>query len=99
MQSATEEMVARIFRSFPGMEYCDLKRDRITGQSKVARFPMPRQLVPNYSQIVLAIDARTHLSSLLDCNLTKGYSPKNKKVIQYVPVSFMSMRVCVHIDA
>ena len=27
-------MVARIFRSFPGMEYCDLKRDRVTGQSK-----------------------------------------------------------------
>ena len=35
VQSATEEMVARIFRSFPGMEYCDLKRDRVTGQSKV----------------------------------------------------------------
>ncbi|DBA73573.1 TPA: RNA-binding protein 45 [Trebouxia sp. C0005] len=33
-KSATEEMVARIFRSFPGMEYCDLKRDRVTGQSK-----------------------------------------------------------------
>ena len=27
-------MIARIFRCFPGMEYCDLKRDRITGQSK-----------------------------------------------------------------
>ena len=34
LQGATEEMVARIFRSFPGMEYCDLKRDRVTGQSK-----------------------------------------------------------------
>ena len=33
-QGATEDMVARIFRSFPGMEYCDLKRDRVTGQSK-----------------------------------------------------------------
>ncbi|KAL3140232.1 RNA-binding protein 45 [Trebouxia sp. C0009 RCD-2024] len=33
-KSATEDMVAHIFRSFPGMEYCDLKRDRITGQSK-----------------------------------------------------------------
>ena len=27
--------MARIFRSFPGMECCDLKRDRVTGQSKV----------------------------------------------------------------
>ena len=34
LQGATEDMVARIFRSFPGMDYCDLKRDRVTGQSK-----------------------------------------------------------------
>lgn len=39
LQSATEDMVAHIFRSFPGMEYCDLKRDRITGQSKVLAHP------------------------------------------------------------
>ena len=36
VQSATEEMIARIFRCFPGMEYCDLKRDRVTGQSKAS---------------------------------------------------------------
>ena len=27
-------MVARLFQSFPGMEYCQLKRDRVTGLSK-----------------------------------------------------------------
>ncbi|GFH06706.1 uncharacterized protein HaLaN_01378 [Haematococcus lacustris] len=30
-----EEMLARLFRRFPGMEYCDLKKDRATGRSKV----------------------------------------------------------------
>jgi RNA recognition motif-containing protein len=34
VQSVTEEALARLFRSFPGMEYCDLKRDRATGRSK-----------------------------------------------------------------
>lgn len=27
-------MLARVFRAFPGMEYCDLKKDRATGRSK-----------------------------------------------------------------
>lgn len=29
-----EDMIARLFRRFPGMEYCDLKKDRATGKSK-----------------------------------------------------------------
>lgn len=33
-KAASEEAVAALFRSFPGMEYCDLKRDRATGRSK-----------------------------------------------------------------
>ncbi|KAK9804003.1 hypothetical protein WJX72_011888 [[Myrmecia] bisecta] len=33
-RSVTEDMLVRIFRMFPGMEYCDLKQDRATGQSK-----------------------------------------------------------------
>lgn len=44
LQSATEDMVANIFGSFPGMEYCDLKRDRITGLSKV---------IPNHQSLHL----------------------------------------------
>lgn len=34
MQSVSDEALARVFRSFPGMEYCDLKKDRATGRSK-----------------------------------------------------------------
>ncbi|KAJ9512888.1 hypothetical protein QJQ45_029135 [Haematococcus lacustris] len=34
-----EEMLARLFRRFPGMEYCDLKKDRATGRSKAANQP------------------------------------------------------------
>lgn len=34
LQSVPEEALARLFRAFPGMEYCDLKRDRATGRSK-----------------------------------------------------------------
>eukprot|EP01025_Chloroclados_australasicus_P049946 TRINITY_DN5708_c1_g1_i12.p3 TRINITY_DN5708_c1_g1~~TRINITY_DN5708_c1_g1_i12.p3 ORF type:complete len:314 (-),score=54.90 TRINITY_DN5708_c1_g1_i12:3080-4021(-) len=33
-KGVSEEQLARCFRRFPGMEYCDLKRDRITGKSK-----------------------------------------------------------------
>eukprot|EP01026_Neomeris_dumetosa_P022794 TRINITY_DN1965_c0_g1_i1.p4 TRINITY_DN1965_c0_g1~~TRINITY_DN1965_c0_g1_i1.p4 ORF type:complete len:248 (-),score=28.05 TRINITY_DN1965_c0_g1_i1:3228-3971(-) len=33
-KGVTEEQLARCFRRFPGMEYCDLKCDRITGRSK-----------------------------------------------------------------
>ena len=34
-QGVTEDMLARLFRRFPGMEYCDLKKDRRTNKSKV----------------------------------------------------------------
>jgi RNA recognition motif-containing protein len=34
LQAATDEQLSRLFRTFPGMEYCDLKRDRATGRSK-----------------------------------------------------------------
>ena len=30
-KAAQEEGLTRLFRSFPGMENCDLKRDRLTG--------------------------------------------------------------------
>ncbi|GMH37093.1 hypothetical protein BSKO_04966 [Bryopsis sp. KO-2023] len=33
-KGVTEEMLARLFRRFPGMEYCDLKKDKRTGKSK-----------------------------------------------------------------
>lgn len=39
-QSVGDEALARMFRAFPGMEYCDLKKDRMTGRSKVG--PPPR---------------------------------------------------------
>lgn len=35
LQSVGDEALARMFRAFPGMEYCDLKKDRMTGRSKV----------------------------------------------------------------
>ena len=35
-QGVTEDMLARLFRRFPGMEYCDLKKDRRTNKSKVS---------------------------------------------------------------
>ena len=33
-KSATEEALSALFRCYPGMEYLDLKRDRVTGRSK-----------------------------------------------------------------
>eukprot|EP00887_Chlorella_sp_A99_P005987 scaffold27.g5987.t1 len=33
-KSIDDEALARMFRSFPGMEYCDLKKDRGSGRSK-----------------------------------------------------------------
>ena len=30
----SDDTLCRIFRSFPGMEYCDLKQDRASGRSK-----------------------------------------------------------------
>ena len=33
-KSATEEQIAKQFKRFGGMEYCNLKRDKKTGQSK-----------------------------------------------------------------
>eukprot|EP00983_Pelagomonas_calceolata_P015390 487850-Pelagomonas_calceolata.AAC.4 len=35
LQGVGEEAIARLFRRYPGMEYCDLKKDRETGKSKV----------------------------------------------------------------
>ena len=35
-KTVTEDMLQRLFRQFPGMEYCDLKKDRTTGRSKVS---------------------------------------------------------------
>ena len=34
-QGVNEDMLVRLFRRLPGMEYCDLKKDRATGRSKV----------------------------------------------------------------
>lgn len=34
LQSVGDEALSRIFRAFPGMEYCDLKKDRLSGRSK-----------------------------------------------------------------
>ncbi len=31
-KGASEEMLARLFRTWPGLEYLDLKRDRATGE-------------------------------------------------------------------
>jgi hypothetical protein len=33
-KSIDDALLARLFRAYPGMEYCDLKRDRATGRSK-----------------------------------------------------------------
>lgn len=33
-KGVSEGMIARLFRRLPGMEYCDLKKDRATGKSK-----------------------------------------------------------------
>mmetsp|Transcript_24609 Transcript_24609/g.44251 ORF Transcript_24609/g.44251 Transcript_24609/m.44251 type:complete len:469 (-) Transcript_24609:1230-2636(-) len=33
-KNVTEDTIARLFRRFPGMEYCDLKKDKFTGTSK-----------------------------------------------------------------
>ncbi len=35
-------MLARLFRKFNGMEYCDLKKDPATGRSKVRMRRGPR---------------------------------------------------------
>jgi hypothetical protein len=31
-KAASEEVLARLFRTWPGLEYLDLKRDRATGE-------------------------------------------------------------------
>lgn len=36
LQGVGEEALSRLFRRYPGMEYCDLKKDRETGKSKVS---------------------------------------------------------------
>lgn len=35
LQGVSEDMLARLFKRLPGMEYCDLKKDYATGKSKV----------------------------------------------------------------
>lgn len=34
-KSVSEDVLACLFRAFPGLEYCDLKRDHVTGQPRV----------------------------------------------------------------
>lgn len=38
----TQDVLARLFRKFNGMEYCDLKKDPATGRSKVRIRREPR---------------------------------------------------------
>ncbi|KAJ9513161.1 hypothetical protein QJQ45_029346 [Haematococcus lacustris] len=52
-----EEMLARLFRRFPGMEYCDLKKDRATGRSKGYCYV-------NYSSPESAMAAVAHLNGI-----------------------------------
>lgn len=35
-KGVSEDVLTRLFRAFPGLEYCDLKRDHTTGQSRVS---------------------------------------------------------------
>lgn len=37
IQSVSEEQLLHLFSTFGGLEYCDLKRERTTGESKVGR--------------------------------------------------------------
>jgi hypothetical protein len=34
-KSVSEDQLRMLFRNYPGCEYCDLKRDKLTGRSKV----------------------------------------------------------------
>ena len=34
-KGVSEDILTHLFRAFPGLEYCDLKRDHTTGQSRV----------------------------------------------------------------
>ena len=34
-KSVSEDQLRLLFRQYPGCEYCDLKRDKLTGRSKV----------------------------------------------------------------
>lgn len=51
-KGVAEDAIARLFRRFPGMEYCDLKKDRATGKSKV----MPSQV---HSMMLSPVDCNT----------------------------------------
>lgn len=53
-KSVTEDNLARLFRRFDGMEYCDLKKDRLTGKSKGYAYI-------NYATPVSAAQAITQL--------------------------------------
>eukprot|EP01113_Clastostelium_recurvatum_P021491 TRINITY_DN2546_c0_g1_i13.p1 TRINITY_DN2546_c0_g1~~TRINITY_DN2546_c0_g1_i13.p1 ORF type:complete len:629 (+),score=130.30 TRINITY_DN2546_c0_g1_i13:128-2014(+) len=53
-KSVTQEQLSRIFNKFPGMEYCDLKKDKVSGESKGFAFV-------NYSTAQAASSAKDHL--------------------------------------
>jgi hypothetical protein len=40
-KGVSEDVLACLFRAFPGLEYCDLKRDHLTGASRVRCFCRP----------------------------------------------------------
>lgn len=56
-KGATEDTLARLFRKFPGMEYCDLKKDKRTGKSKGYCYV-------NYSTHEAASGAVQHLNGI-----------------------------------
>lgn len=58
-QSVSDEQLARLFRRFPGMEYCDLKKDRTTGRSKVRDEMESACLHVCIELLQLAVTART----------------------------------------
>ncbi len=42
-KGVSEDVLTRLFRVFHGLEYCDLKRDHTTGQSRVSAGPAVSQ--------------------------------------------------------
>lgn len=60
----TEDTLACMFRAYPGLEYCDLKRDHLTGQSRVrARAPGSLHAPAFLCDLYLAVHcSRAHLT-------------------------------------
>jgi len=56
-KSATEDALGALFRCYPGMEYLDLKRDRVTGRSKGYAYV-------NYMTPAAAAAAQAHLNGI-----------------------------------